>query len=42
MTAGWVINLGVAEYVIRRRPTRRSNRTAAGLGRPATADALAV
>jgi uncharacterized membrane protein len=40
MTAGWVINLAVAEYVIRRRPTRRSNRTSAGLGRPATADAL--
>ena len=33
MTAAWVINLGVAEYVIRRRPTRRSNRPAAGLER---------
>jgi uncharacterized membrane protein len=41
MTAGWVINLAVAEYVIRRRPAHRSNRTAAGLGRPRTADALA-
>jgi hypothetical protein len=40
MTAGWVINLAVAEYVIRRRPAHRSNRTPAGLGRPATADAL--
>jgi uncharacterized membrane protein len=26
MTAGWVINLAVAEYVIRRRPAHRSNR----------------
>jgi len=42
MTAAWVINLGVAEYVIRRRPVRRSNRTSAGFGRPATADALAA
>jgi len=42
MTAGWVINLGVAEYVIRRRPARRSNRTSAGLSRPRTADALAT
>ena len=42
MTAGWVINLGVAEYVIRRRPARRSNRTSAGLARPATADAFAA
>ena len=40
MTAGWLINLAVAEYVIRRRPARRSNRTSAGLTRPATADAL--
>jgi hypothetical protein len=40
MTAGWVINLAVAEYVIRRRPGHRSNRTSAGLGRPGTADAL--
>src|SRR5438445_810223 len=40
MTAGWVINLAVAEYVIRRRPAHRSNRTPAGLGRPATAAAL--
>jgi uncharacterized membrane protein len=42
MTAGWVINLAVAEYIIRRRPVHRSNRTSAGLGRPATADALAA
>ena len=42
MTAGWVINLGVAEYVIRRRPTHRSNRTSAGLRRSGTADALAT
>ncbi|MDQ6670422.1 MAG: DUF2306 domain-containing protein [Chloroflexota bacterium] len=42
MTAGWVINLAVAEYVIRRRPTRRFNRPCAGLGRPATADAPAA
>ena len=42
MTAGWVINLVVAEYVIRRRPARRSNRTSMGLGRPRTADALAT
>ena len=42
MTAGWVINLGVAEYVIRRRPTHRSNRTSSGLSRSATADALAT
>src|SRR5947208_2160018 len=42
MTAGWVINLAVAEYVIRRRPTHRSNRTSAGLRRSGTADALAI
>ena len=42
MTAGWVINLAVAEYVIRRRPTHRSNRTSAGLRRSGTADALAT
>jgi Predicted membrane protein (DUF2306) len=41
MTAGWVINLGVAEYVIRRRGQRRT-RTSAGLGRPGTAHALAM
>jgi uncharacterized membrane protein len=41
MTAGWVINLAVAEYIIRRRPSRRSKRTPAGVGRPGTADALA-
>ena len=40
MTAGWVINLAVAEYVIRRRG-QRPNRTAAGLRRAVTADALA-
>src|SRR5438874_4701279 len=42
MTPGWVINLAVAEYVIRRRPTHRSNRTSAGLRRSGTADALAT
>jgi uncharacterized membrane protein len=42
MTAAWVINLAVAEYVIRRRPAHRSNRTSAGLRRSATADALAT
>jgi len=42
MTAGWVVNLAVAEYVIRRRPTHRSNRTSAGLRRSGTADALAT
>jgi uncharacterized membrane protein len=41
MTAGWVINLAVAEYVIRRRAAQRSNGTSAGLGRPVTAGALA-
>ena len=40
MTAGWVINLAVAEYVTRRRPGHRSNRTSAGLGRSRTAEAL--
>ena len=40
MTAGWVINLAVAEYVIRRRPDHRSNRTPAGLRRSRTAEAL--
>jgi uncharacterized membrane protein len=42
MTAGWVINLAVAEYVIRRRPGQRSRRTSAGVGRSRTADALAT
>jgi hypothetical protein len=42
MTAAWVINLGVAEYVIRRRPTRRSNRTSTGLGRSGNAVPLAA
>jgi hypothetical protein len=41
MTAAWVINLGVAEYVIRRRG-RRSRRTLAGVGRSVTADAVAA
>src|SRR5437899_8262076 len=40
MTAAWVINLAVAEYVIRRRPAHRSNRTSAGLGRSRTAEVL--
>jgi uncharacterized membrane protein len=40
MTAGWVINLAVAEYVIRRRPGHRSKRTPA-VGRSRTAGALA-
>ena len=40
MTMGWVINLAVAEYIIRRRSAHRSNRTSAGLGRPRTADAV--
>src|SRR5918911_3502346 len=39
MTAGWVINLAVAEYVIRRR-VQRPNRRSAGLGRSATSEAL--
>jgi len=39
VTAGWAINLAVAEYVIRR-PSHRSDRTSAGLGRPGTGDAL--
>jgi uncharacterized membrane protein len=42
MTAGWVINLAVAEYVIRRRRTRGPRRPAIGVGRSATADALAT
>ena len=40
MTAGWVINLAVAEYVIRQRPGHRSNRTPTGLGPSRTVDAL--
>jgi uncharacterized membrane protein len=40
MTAGWVINLAVAEYVLRQRPGHRSNRTPTGLGRSRTVDAL--
>jgi uncharacterized membrane protein len=40
MAAGWMINLGVAEHVIRRRPARRFNRRSAGLARPATAEAV--
>jgi uncharacterized membrane protein len=42
MTAGWVINLAVAEYIIRRRPAHRTNRTSTGLSRSGTADALAA
>ena len=42
MTAGWVINLAVAEYVIRRRRGQRPDRTSAGLRRPLSADALAT
>jgi uncharacterized membrane protein len=42
MTAAWVINLAVAEYVIRRRPAHRSNRTSADLLRSGTVDALAT
>ena len=37
MTAGWVINLAVAEYLIRRR-VQRPNRRSAGLGGSATTD----
>lgn len=40
MTAGWVINLAVAEYIIRRRPGRRSNRMS--VGDPAWRKALDV
>jgi len=40
MTAGWVINLAVAEYVIRQRPGHHSNRTPTGLGPSRTVDAL--
>jgi uncharacterized membrane protein len=42
MTAGWVINLAAAEYIIRRRPGHRSNRTSADLSRPRAVDALAT
>src|SRR5438270_8615995 len=42
MTAGWIINLGVAEYIIRRRPTHRPNRTAAGMGHPRVMEARDV
>jgi hypothetical protein len=42
MTAGWVVNLAVAEYVIRRRPAHRTNRTSTGLSRSGTADAVAA
>jgi uncharacterized membrane protein len=42
MTAGWIINLGVAEYIIRRRRTYRPNRTPAGMGQPRVMDALAT
>ena len=40
MAAGWMINLAVAEYVIRRRG-QRPTRASAGMGRATTADALA-
>src|SRR4030081_1315998 len=40
MTAGWVINLVVAEYVIRQRPDHRSNRSPIGPGLSRTVDAL--
>ncbi len=39
---GWVINLAAAEYIIRRRPGHRSNRTSAGLRQPRAVDALAT
>jgi len=41
MTAAWVINIAVAEYVIRR-PAHRSNRTFNGLRRSGTPDVLAA
>jgi hypothetical protein len=41
MTAGWVINLGVAEYVIRRRG-QRPRRTSPGVGRSGVAEAVAA
>jgi uncharacterized membrane protein len=41
MTAAWVINMAVAEYVIRR-PAHRSNRTFNGLRRSGTPDVLAA
>jgi hypothetical protein len=40
MTAGWVINLAGAEYIIRRRPGHRSNRTSAGSGQRRAVDGL--
>jgi uncharacterized membrane protein len=40
MTVGWVINLAVAEYVIRQRPGHRSNRSLTGLGRSRMVHAL--
>ena len=42
MTAGWVINLAAAEYIIHRRPGHRYNRTPAASGQPRTVDALAT
>jgi uncharacterized membrane protein len=42
MTAAWVINLAVAEYVIRRRSGPRTARTSAGMGRTGAADARAA
>jgi len=41
MTAAWVINLAVAEYVIRRR-VQRPHRRSAGLGRSTATEALAA
>jgi uncharacterized membrane protein len=41
MTAGWAINLGVAEYVIRRRG-QRPRRTSPGVGRSGVAEAVAA
>jgi uncharacterized membrane protein len=41
MTAAWVINIAVAEYVIRR-PAHRSNRTFNGLRRSGTPDVFAA
>jgi hypothetical protein len=42
MTAAWVINLAVAEYVIRRRSAPRTTRTSSGVSRTETAGARAA
>ena len=42
MTAGWVINLAAAEYIIHRRPGHRSDRTSDGLRQTRAVDALAT